>query len=305
MSEERSTHTEEQEKERASKGNRPPWWKRLWGWTEFGTKSGWQWLELLSALAIPVVLAAAGLWFTAQQDARQQAIEDQRAESERHLEDQRTQDEALQAYLDQMSRLLIETDLRASEGDSEVRTLARARTITVLAALDASRKTQVIQFLIEADLVQKREAEGSPIISLERANLRGANVGTDLMNVPLYGANLRGADLYSADLHWVNLNEANLYSANLNEADLFTAQLMQADLTKADLSKADLSNALLVRADLSEADLSEADLSKAVFLETNLRGADLSGVEGITREQLEEYNLNLEGATMPDGSKHP
>jgi hypothetical protein len=71
---------------------RPPWWKRLWEWTEFGKKTGWNWLELLSALAIPVVLAVVGFWFTTQQDALQQQIEDQRAKLERELEEQRAQD---------------------------------------------------------------------------------------------------------------------------------------------------------------------------------------------------------------------
>jgi hypothetical protein len=41
------------------------------GWTGFGDKTFWDWLELLGTLAIPVVLAAAGLWFTAQQEERQ------------------------------------------------------------------------------------------------------------------------------------------------------------------------------------------------------------------------------------------
>jgi hypothetical protein len=78
------------------------------GWTGFGDKTFWDWLQLLSALAIPVVLAAAGLWFTAQQDQRQQdienerarqalKIEDQRAAAERELAVERAQDEALQA----------------------------------------------------------------------------------------------------------------------------------------------------------------------------------------------------------------
>jgi hypothetical protein len=34
------------------------------GWTGFGDKTLWDWVQLLSALAIPVVLAAAGFWFT-------------------------------------------------------------------------------------------------------------------------------------------------------------------------------------------------------------------------------------------------
>ena len=113
--------------EPASKDN--PWWMRLWGWTEFGKKSGWDWLQLL---IVPVALTVIGLWFAMRQDARQQRIEDQRANAERELAQQRAQDEALQAYLDQMGNLLLEKDLRASEEDSEVRTLSRARTLTVL-----------------------------------------------------------------------------------------------------------------------------------------------------------------------------
>src|SRR5215217_9162790 len=124
------------------KQGRKPWTLR-----EFGGQTVWDWLHLLSALAIPVVLAAAGLWFTAQQDQRQVAIENQRAEAERELAEQRAQDEALQAYLNQMGGLLLERDLRASEKGSEERTLARARTLTVLERLDGDRKRSVVQFL--------------------------------------------------------------------------------------------------------------------------------------------------------------
>jgi hypothetical protein len=46
-----------------------------------------------------------------------------------------------------MSSLLLEKDLRKSEEDSEVRTLAWARTLTVLGRMDPSRKADVMQFL--------------------------------------------------------------------------------------------------------------------------------------------------------------
>jgi hypothetical protein len=134
------------------------------------------------------MLVAIGLVFSLQQDARQQRVEDQRAQAERELADQRAQDEALQAYLDQMSGLLLERDLRASEKGSEVRTLARARTLTVLGRLDPSRKEAVMQFLVEAKLVQ-RVAERDPIIRLSDANLSGAHLSsssgsTDLRGLP-------------------------------------------------------------------------------------------------------------------------
>src|SRR5215203_5330057 len=94
-------------------------------WTGFRGKTVW---DLLQLLVVPLALAVIGLWFAAQQDARQQQTENQRAEAERELAAQRAQDEALQSYLNQMGSLLLQKDLRASEKGSEVRTLARART---------------------------------------------------------------------------------------------------------------------------------------------------------------------------------
>src|SRR5215218_6745595 len=120
------------------------------------------WLQLL---IVPLALVVIGFLFTMKQDQRQQQIEDQRAqqaqkienhraEAERELAEQRAQDEALQAYLDQMGNLLLEQGLRDSGNGNEVRTLARARTLTVLSRLDSSRKGQVMDFLAEADLLQ-------------------------------------------------------------------------------------------------------------------------------------------------------
>jgi hypothetical protein len=98
-------------------------------------KTLWDWLQLF---IVPLALTAIGLWFAAQQDFRQQQIEEERAESAQQIEEQRAQDAALQAYLDQMSQLMLDGDLlRGSDGGSEeVRTLARARTQTVLARLN-------------------------------------------------------------------------------------------------------------------------------------------------------------------------
>src|SRR5215204_4999740 len=101
------------------------------GWTGFRGKTVWDFLQLL---IVPLMLVAIGFWFTAQQDARQQKIENQRAEhaqrienqraeAERELAEQQAQDEALQAYLDQMTSLLLEENLRESEKGSELRIL--------------------------------------------------------------------------------------------------------------------------------------------------------------------------------------
>ena len=60
---------------------RQPLRSRLWAWTGFAEKTLWEWLRLLGALAIPVALAMAGFWFTAQQEDRQKKLETLRAKS--------------------------------------------------------------------------------------------------------------------------------------------------------------------------------------------------------------------------------
>jgi len=161
--------------------------------------------------------------------ARQQRVENERAEAERELAEQRAQDEALQAYLDRMDTLLLEKDLRNAQQDSEVRTLARARTLTVLGSFDPSHKTAAMQFLVEARLVFRGLGQLDPAIDL-------------------YGAPLSETDLSSANLSGATLGEANLRGANLSDA-----LLGGATLYKADLSGANLSGAVVTKEQLREA----------------------------------------------------
>src|SRR5215211_5093363 len=184
-------------------------------WTGFRGMTVRDWLDLL---VVPLALVVISFLFTTQQDQRQQEIENQRAAAERELAVERAQDEALQAYLAQMSTLMLEKDLRNSEEDSEVRTLARARTLTVLRRVDTSRKDEIMQFLLEAALVH-RVGESAPVIELGRADLGDVN----LREADLAGANLREANLREAGLRYAILSEANLSNAYLKGADLSEA----------------------------------------------------------------------------------
>jgi hypothetical protein len=166
-------------------------------WTGFRGMTVRDWLDLL---VVPLALVVISFLFTTQQDQRQQEIENQRAAAERELAVERAQDEALQAYLAQMSTLMLEKDLRNSEEDSEVRTLARARTLTVLRRVDTSRKDEIMDFLVEADLVSK-VGGSAPVIKLAGADLSLANLDdADLRFANLHGAKLKGADLIGANL---------------------------------------------------------------------------------------------------------
>jgi cell division protein FtsB len=233
-----------------------------WG---FHGKTVWDWLALL---IVPVVLVGFGLWFTAQQNQRQQQMENLRAEAERELAEQRAQDEALQAYLDKMSQLILDRKLlevehghAVHEQGDPVHTLAQARTSTAILRLDAEHNESVTHFLISS---------GLSVRSKDSARL------------------LRGS----------TLSHAKLSGAHLPNADLGDADLSGADLSNALLDNADLM-AHLPNADLSGASLIGADLSGAV-----LDNANLSGAEGITNEQLEQQAASLEGAKMPNGQKH-
>jgi len=280
--------------------------RKPWALREFGGKTLWDWLQLL---VVPIVLSLITVAFAWQQSNHQQEIEEKRAESDRQIEEQRAEDAALQAYLDQMSQLMLERDLRSSKEDNEVRILARARTRTVLARLNSRRKGSVVRFLYEADLINKKH----PVVSLADVRLSGADLSGD----ELSGADLSGAKLIGADLSGgADLSDANLIGTNLRNADLVHTILSGANLNGADLSGADLSGATLIGTDLiggarlSYADLSDATLIDADLSDTYLNRADLSGANlfgaklGVSEEELKKQAKTLEGATMPKGSIH-
>ena len=272
-------------------------WSFGWGWTGF-KRTLWDWLGLLAALAIPIVVGFGAAWFTSQQG---KVFDAENKDNQREA--------ALQAYIDKISELLLHEHLSESPGNPQVETIARARTVTVLRILDPVRRGSLIQFLSQAGILTKCiEAELSRIdlhgANLTRVNLRKIN----LYETNLSEANLNFANLSEANLNFANLSEANLFAANLSGADLRRADLRRADLSGADLSgahlfRSNLSGASLLNANLSRADLSRADLSRAFLSEANLSGAHLSAAK-VATEQLDKAR-SLKGATMPDGSKHP
>ncbi len=91
---------------------------------------------------------------------------------EQAVTEQRAKETALQTYFDKMTELLLKENLRKSKVESEVRAVARTRTLTVLRRLDKDRKGALIQFLYEAGLIDKNNR----VIDLSRADLSGADL---------------------------------------------------------------------------------------------------------------------------------
>jgi pentapeptide repeat protein len=245
-------------------------------WTGFGqtevkegvqpSKTLWDWMDLL---IIPIVLAIGGFLFTQSERRATQAAAERRA-----------QEDALQAYLDNMSDMLIPNNDEPTlykDPPESLRVVARARTLTVLPRLGGDGKGRVVQFLYESRLI----AKDSAIVDLSKADLSGADLsGTDLHQAKLYEANLARADLHEANLISADLRGANLRGAFLPSVDLSWARLDEANLREARLDQANL-----MSADLHGANLSEADLRDA--------GPWTGG-------QLDQA-YRLRGAKMPDG----
>lgn len=293
-------------------------------WTGFGTpaveaKTLWDWMQLL---LVPLFLAGATLLLhSSQRESVRKRAEEQSA-LEHEIETDRQQEEALQMYFDRIIELVLKEKL-SKFSPEEVRTAARTRTLSVLRGLDGKRKGMVVLFLKDSNLID-REA----VIDLAGADLREACLAfanlkrANLSEADLRKADLRGANLTRSYLSATNLSEADLGGANLSGADLFEANLNGADVTRANLREANLSGADLRGSRLNDADIREADLSGvnlnvSDMVGANLRGAKLDGAKligaNLRQADLSGTRLNgtelqqaksLEGATLPDGTRH-
>lgn len=250
-------------------------------WTGFGAttdstgeavppKTLWDWMELL------IIPASIGGGIALYNSWRQQL--------DRKLESERARDNALQAYLDDISQLIREEKLGAwpAEGEdpaaadrrAQIRLLAQAYTDTIFTVLkdDRLRRQTTARFLAQAVLT---EDYGIQITGKDMS--RASLAATKLHGADLIGANLQGAVLIEA-----NLKEADLIAAKLQGADLSRANLQGADLTGANLrgailTGANLQGAILVTATLESANAAKANLQMAYLRSADFRGADLTG----------------------------
>jgi uncharacterized protein YjbI with pentapeptide repeats len=296
-------------------------------------KSLWEFLDLL---IVPLALAIIAVGFTAQQQARQAKIETKRYVRAQAVEEQRAQNAALQAYLDQMNHLILDRKLlKVEQGDpvhdpgDPVHTLAQARTTTAISQFDGENNQAVTRFLSDSGLLRepallaKTDLQDArlPKAVLEEANLAGTQLNrADLAEAVLIGADFYAKEKVGEDIRHIiaNLTRANLRRAALQEANLAECTLDKATLTEATLQGADLSSASLQGANVTKAALQSADLSSAEstadledaplrFLKersTNLTDANLSHAT-LQRADLSSailQNANLTDAVLTDAN---
>lgn len=232
------------------------------------------------------------------------------AKEQRDIAANETKEEVLQVYFDRLSALLIDKNLLAiaskvyatetqeNEGQPKIAAMLeerelldsavdviRARTLSILRRFenDPERKSSVIRFLIETDVVSRLK------VNLSEADLSNAI----LIKAKLNGVNLSGALLYEADLRKAFLNEADMRGANLSRSDLRGTFLRDAKLNGINLSDANLSGAFLNGADLRGVDFSRVNLSEAHLYETRFNS-------NAAFSDTEKTDLKARGAIFED-----
>ena len=311
-----------------------------WGyavqWTGFGqskvnegiqpAKTLWDWLDLL---IIPLVLAIGGYLFTRSESRATQAAAERRV-----------QEEALQAYMDRLSDLIMDrerplrranlvgydffalpqdrlSDLimdrnraekkrpssrlsRAQMDDNDLITIVRARTGTALARLDRNHKVYLVQFLYEAELLFANQQASIGISGL---------IESPGAVIPFAGLDLKEADfaqqiLPNIDLTSVDLSDADLSGALLTGADLKGATLSNANLRYSTLRGVNLRYAYLRKANMSDTDLRDADLRDADLRRARLDGAILSNADFSRATGVSNESLHIQAKTL-EGTTMP
>ncbi|MDJ0648565.1 MAG: pentapeptide repeat-containing protein [Xenococcaceae cyanobacterium MO_188.B19] len=310
----------------------------------YSKKTLWDWLELASRLAVPILLAV--FWYQLQkrdkekdkgEQIRREDEQKAKAQLERELTQDNLAEEAIQKYLDNIAKLLLNEEYReelfpTKEQEStlflriclfklaiELRLYSLMRYVSSI--LEYSQEN--IEELFPTKDTSVRDLARTQTITilrrLESDGIRQDRIIHFLRDAELYkfifeNANLSGINLQEASLSDVNLQEASLSRANLEKADLWGANLQKAFLSRANLQETNLWSANLQKADLSrtklrQANLSGANLQKADLWGANLHKANLSGAKlqetNLWGANLQETNLsraNLHKANLLDAN---
>ncbi len=85
--------------------------KQKKGWTGFAEKTLWDWLNLLGVFLIPIVITAASIWFSAQQNGTSLQLSDKQHQSDQAIALDQQRATTLKTYMDDMTQLLGIDDL--------------------------------------------------------------------------------------------------------------------------------------------------------------------------------------------------
>ena len=226
-------------------------------WTGFGesekddakeaAKTLWDWLDLM---IIPIALALIGwLWGQIEKAKTMKS------------EDERSKNETLESFLKVMTELIITNNLHNGPTPQTI-AISRARINIALSNLDGERKGQVLQFLYEANLIEKNP----PKLSLVGSNLK--NILID--EIKLGESEIRGAYFNNSSIQNANLNGVHMIACDFTGANLSKTLVKNADFSYSIFLKAKLRHMDLTTANFEGCDLSNADLRGSTILKQQL-----------------------------------
>lgn len=191
-------------------------------WTFLFGKASREWLNIIAAFAIPIVVVAATLIFNNQQAIQQTITNKAQHDSDAQIAQDQQRETTLNTYFHVVEGLLLDRGLQTSKKGDEVRVTARIETLLALQRLDGNRRGLLMQFLSEAKLVTGQDV----VINLTGAELANAY----LFVLVLQGARLDFVDLQDAVLKGAHLQNIHLKGSHLQGADFRSADLQGADL---------------------------------------------------------------------------
>jgi uncharacterized protein YjbI with pentapeptide repeats len=227
-------------------------------WTGFGeskvdatripAKTLWDWLDLL---IIPVTIGIIGWLFS--------KIE---KEKSKKREEERSQNETLESFLQTMTNLIIEHKLQNTP-TSQTLAIARARINIAINNLNGERKGQVLQFLYESDLIN----------IIPKLSLLGANFQNAVLDEIVLGkSEIKGVYFNKSSIQNANLNGAIFTGCDFSEVNFSNSLVKNVDLSYANLTKAKLINLDLTTVNFEGANLTKANLKESKILKKQLEG---------------------------------
>jgi hypothetical protein len=278
-------------------------------WTGFTSKTLWDWMDLL---IVPVVLAVGGFLFNRSEKKNDREIAAQKEVTERELAIDNMEENSLQMYLDRITELIRNEDLKewqdgeySKKDDPKIikrifiGLLARARTMTILPRLNSNRKGSLVQFLHELHLILKT----GTVIHLQGADLSKANFQSlDLHDVYFYGTSLELANFNQAYLYGAHLSSAKLSRANFKNSNLELINFHNSDLEGADLEGAVIRGAICIGTKFKNANLKNVDFSIGEFREGNNVTKKTTALDGADFTGADLSGANLTGACLKDAN---
>jgi uncharacterized protein YjbI with pentapeptide repeats len=228
--------------------------------------------DIAKDFGLPAAVAVVGILLT----VTQLYIESKRIEQRIYIEDRRIQQAVLNNYQNQILTLIGDTNLKdiwndaANNRSNSFSQMAPAYTRAILKQLHSDDKKQLLSFLIELDMLERRNSSGYSPVTLE---------DVDFSSGVLNGLAMKGADLRYANLSYTQVVKTDFSNATLNEVKLKYSTLRNVNATSADFSGADFELSEVSDVDFSNANLSGVSFKYVRFKNVIWEGANLSDAD--------------------------